>query len=254
MDFTLSEAQDELAGLARKILAERDTPWPDLAAAGVLAAGLPEALGGAGLGLLEQCSVLVEIGRATSDVPYLASIVLGAGAIAGVRNARTQATPVGRPGRPGLGRAHRRAAGGGRRRPPAPFERGRSAQRGRLAAIRSEDRGARRLPRAGLVLVLATATAGRAGGVGPDGGEGDGVACVPREPSDHGVDRGAAAADGHVTARRRGRVVLDGVTLDDDRVLGAPGRGAEITRLAGRPGAPWGCARCRRASSSGRWN
>ena len=48
----------------------------------MLAAGLPEALGGAGLGLLEHCSVLAEIGRAVSDVPYLASIVLGAGAIA----------------------------------------------------------------------------------------------------------------------------------------------------------------------------
>ena len=109
MDFTLSEAQDELAGLTRKILAQRgargmgageppqrgsmvspraaewDTPerqWADLAAAGVLAAGLPTTLGGAGLGLLEHCSVLAEIGRAVSDVPYLASIVLGAGAIA----------------------------------------------------------------------------------------------------------------------------------------------------------------------------
>ena len=82
MDFTLSEEQDELAGLTRKILAERDTPWADLAAAGVLAARLPEALGGAGLGLLEHCSVLAEIGRAVSDVPYLTSIVLGAGAIA----------------------------------------------------------------------------------------------------------------------------------------------------------------------------
>ena len=80
MDFTLNEAQGELAGLARKILAERDTPerqWADLAAAGVLAAGLPTSLGGAGLGLLEHCSVLAEIGRAVSDVPYLASIVLG---------------------------------------------------------------------------------------------------------------------------------------------------------------------------------
>ena len=48
----------------------------------MLAAGLPETLGGAGLGLLEHCSVLAEIGRAVSDVPYLASIVLGAGAIA----------------------------------------------------------------------------------------------------------------------------------------------------------------------------
>src|SRR6516165_4884669 len=82
MDFTHREAQDELAGLARKILAERDAPWADLAAAGVLAAGLPAELDGSGLGLLEQCSVLTEIGRAVSDVPYLASIVLGAGALA----------------------------------------------------------------------------------------------------------------------------------------------------------------------------
>src|SRR5215813_4637694 len=85
MDFSLSEAQTELAGLARKILAGTEPAqrqWADLAAAGVLAAGLPEALGGAGLGLLEQCSVLAEIGRATSPVPYLASAVLGAGAIA----------------------------------------------------------------------------------------------------------------------------------------------------------------------------
>ena len=82
MDFTPSEAQDELAGLARKILAEQEHPRADLAAAGVLAAGLPTSLGGAGLGLLDHCSVLAEIGRAVSDVPYLASIVLGAGAIA----------------------------------------------------------------------------------------------------------------------------------------------------------------------------
>ena len=72
MDFGLTEEQAELAGLTRKILAERDAPWGDLAAAGVLAAGLPPALGGAGLGLLEQCSVLIELGRAASDVPYLA--------------------------------------------------------------------------------------------------------------------------------------------------------------------------------------
>src|ERR1044072_9112171 len=54
----------------------------DLAAAGVLAAGLPVALGGAGLGLLEQCSVLIELGRSASSVPYLTSVVLGAGALA----------------------------------------------------------------------------------------------------------------------------------------------------------------------------
>ena len=82
MDFTVSEEQVELGGLARKILAEREAPWGDLAAAGVLAAGLPASLDGAGLGLLEQCSVLVEVGRSVSDVPYLASVVVGAGAVA----------------------------------------------------------------------------------------------------------------------------------------------------------------------------
>src|SRR6185437_1420931 len=82
MDFSLSEAQGELGGLARKILAEREAPWADLAAAGVLAAGLPTALDGSGLGLAEQCSVLTELGRAASEVPYLASVVLGAGALA----------------------------------------------------------------------------------------------------------------------------------------------------------------------------
>src|SRR2546430_408319 len=81
MDFGLTEEQTELAGLTRKILAEREAPWGDLAAAGVLAAGLPVSLGGAGLGLLEQCSVLIELGRAACDVPYLASVVLGAGAV-----------------------------------------------------------------------------------------------------------------------------------------------------------------------------
>ncbi len=109
MDFGLTEEQVELAGLTRKILAERDAPWGDLAAAGVLAAGLPLSLGGAGLGLLEQCSVLIELGRAASDVPYLASIVLGAGALAsfGTQAQREQWAAAGRGSR--IERAHRAA-------------------------------------------------------------------------------------------------------------------------------------------------
>src|SRR6516165_10816661 len=79
MDFSLSEAQTEIAGLARKILAEQDSPsrqWADLAAAGVLA----------------------EAGRAVSPVPYLSSLVLGAGAIAAfgtVDQQRRWAAPAG---------------------------------------------------------------------------------------------------------------------------------------------------------------
>src|ERR1700722_12126820 len=99
VDFTLSEEQAELGGLARKILAERAAPWGDLAAAGGLAAGVPVDWEGAGLGLLEQCSVLVEVGRAVADVPYLASVVVGAGAVAefGTEAQRSRwARPAGR--------------------------------------------------------------------------------------------------------------------------------------------------------------
>ena len=99
MDFTLTQDQNELGALARQILADHCTQqrlreieagdsrfdpalWADLATAGVLSAALPEAIGGAGLGLIEQCTVLAEIGRAVAPAPYLASIVLGASAIA----------------------------------------------------------------------------------------------------------------------------------------------------------------------------
>jgi len=86
MDFTLTADQDELGGLTRQILTSQASagrgPWAELARAGVLAAALPESAGGDGLGLLEQCSVLIEIGRAAADVPYLPSIVLGASALA----------------------------------------------------------------------------------------------------------------------------------------------------------------------------
>src|SRR5258708_39098923 len=92
MDFSQNEALRELAALTRKILADRVTQerlrdveaggdrfdpalWADLASSGVLAAALPESLGGAGLSLLEQCAVLTELGRAVAPAPYLASIV-----------------------------------------------------------------------------------------------------------------------------------------------------------------------------------
>jgi 3-oxocholest-4-en-26-oyl-CoA dehydrogenase beta subunit len=99
MDFTLTPAQEDLGALARQILTDHCTQqrlreieasgtrfdpalWSDLAGAGVLSAALPEEVGGAGLGLLEQCTVLAEIGRAVAAAPYLPSIVLGAAAVA----------------------------------------------------------------------------------------------------------------------------------------------------------------------------
>jgi 3-oxocholest-4-en-26-oyl-CoA dehydrogenase beta subunit len=92
MDFTPTDMQRDLAGLTRLILDEHATParmaevertgerfdralWKELADAGVLSAAAPTAIGGGGLDLLEQCSVLVELGRAVAPAPYLPTIV-----------------------------------------------------------------------------------------------------------------------------------------------------------------------------------
>jgi acyl-CoA dehydrogenase len=224
MDFSLSEAQTEIAGLARKILAEQDSAprqWTDLAAAGVLAAGLPESLGGAGLGFTEQCSVLAEAGRAVSPVPYLSSLVLGAGAIAAFGPADQQrrwAAPAG-DGSVVLTAA---LAEEDSLDPAAPST---TAERDgggwRLSGVKTAVPA---LSRADLALVPATVTAGRTGGVDEGAGE---VLVFLVEPSDHGVGiapqeltdsvDGAGGTDA-------GRLVLDGVYADDSRVLGEPGR------------------------------
>ena len=187
--------------------AERDTPgrqWADLAAAGVLAAGLPEALGGAGLGLLEHCSVLAEIGRAVADVPYLASIVLGAGAIAEFGSPAQQhrwVVPAGQ-GSVVLTAALAEEDGDDPRIPSASATRrnGRWVLEGVKTAVPAA-------PQADLFLVPAT---------GPDG-----VTVFLVEASEASVQPQRLT-----DFAEAGRVVLDGVTLDDDRVLGP---GPEVT-------------------------
>ncbi len=238
MDFTLTEAQDELAGLARKILAQRgvaghgvrgipggakcppgqaewdtaERQWADLAAAGVLAAGLPEALGGAGLGLLEHCSVLAEIGRAVSDVPYLASIVLGAGAIAEFGSPPQRARwafPAGQ-GAVVLTAALAEEDGDDPRFPSASAVR-RDGPRSRwvLSGVKTAVPAALR---ADLFLVPALTA--------------DGVTVFLVSPSDDGVSVEPQRLTDFAEA---GRVVLDGVPPDDDRVLGSPGQGGQVT-------------------------
>src|SRR3984957_16560698 len=157
MDFSLSEAQTEIATLARKILAERDTPerqWAGLAAAGVLAAGLPEALGGAGLDFVEQCSVLAETGRAVSVLPYLWSAVLGAGGIAafGTADQRPRGAAPAAAGATPLTVALEEEDGDDLAAPSVRAERAGSGWR--LSGVKTEGPA---LPEAGLVLVPATA-------------------------------------------------------------------------------------------------
>ncbi|MET8876998.1 acyl-CoA dehydrogenase family protein [Nocardia sp. NPDC004604] len=95
MDFNLTEAQQDLTGIATKVLAdwaERNPKpaatgfdaelWHSFVTTGLLEAALPYSVGGSGFGLLEQCSILTEIGRRAAPVPYLSSIAVGAAALA----------------------------------------------------------------------------------------------------------------------------------------------------------------------------
>jgi alkylation response protein AidB-like acyl-CoA dehydrogenase len=231
MDFRQNEDQQELASLTRRILSDRVTEdrlrevaasgdpfdaglWADLADAGILAAGLPGSLGGAGLGLLEHCSVLAEIGRAVAPAPYLASIVLGAGAVArfGTPDQQRQwAGPAGR-GELVLTAALSEDDGDDPAAPATSAEPaaggGSGPGRWRLSGVKTAVLAG---TRADLLLVPA-ATA-------------QGVSVFLVTPADDGV----TVQPQQVTGGSAGRVELAGVELPGDRVLGSPAAGAQIT-------------------------
>jgi len=230
MDFTLNEAERELADLTRKILNGRLTPermraveagdgfdralWADLAAAGILSAALPEALDGAGLGLLAQCCVLTELGRAVAPVPYLASIVLGAGALARFGTPQQQerwAAPAGR-GEIILTAALAEEDGDDPRVPSASAEpvKGDGEVGGEwlLSGAKTTVFAA---PLAALMLVPAATPLG--------------VTVFLVAPGDEGVTVERQQVTGGGSA---GRVTLAGVRLPAGRVLGSPASGLEI--------------------------
>jgi 3-oxocholest-4-en-26-oyl-CoA dehydrogenase beta subunit len=97
MDFSLSEEQQEIQGLARQILGRRApttpdaayppewpdrTTWKDLADAGLLGIALPEDVGGADQGLSALALVLEEAGRAVACLPAWATLAAAADPIA----------------------------------------------------------------------------------------------------------------------------------------------------------------------------
>ncbi|OLT42734.1 hypothetical protein BJF85_22000 [Saccharomonospora sp. CUA-673] len=73
MDFTPTETEREAGALAAQVLAdtavEPTRAWAALAETGLLALGVPERLGGAGLGMTEVAAVVREVGRAGSRAP-----------------------------------------------------------------------------------------------------------------------------------------------------------------------------------------
>jgi len=95
VDFSLTEEQQAVGDLARQILEGQVTQerlkelegseapydertWGELARAGLLGIALPEEVGGAGLGFLEVCRLLEQVGRTVAPVPVLPSVVMGA--------------------------------------------------------------------------------------------------------------------------------------------------------------------------------
>jgi alkylation response protein AidB-like acyl-CoA dehydrogenase len=96
VDFSYSDEQQAAIELARQILTDHCTPqrlralelaggprfdralWRQLAEAGLVAAGVPEAQGGAGLGFLVVAGIVEQVGRTAAPVPLLETSVLGA--------------------------------------------------------------------------------------------------------------------------------------------------------------------------------
>lgn len=95
MDFSFSEEQQAVADLAAQILGDQVTNealkaheasgdpypagvWSAMADAGLAGIALPDDVGGSGLGFLEACLVLEQIGKTTAPVPYLPTVMAAA--------------------------------------------------------------------------------------------------------------------------------------------------------------------------------
>ncbi|WP_205874960.1 acyl-CoA dehydrogenase family protein [Mycobacterium camsae] len=99
MDFTTTEAAQDLGGLVDTIVDSVCTPehqreldkldprfdrdlWRKLVDSDILTSAAATQVGGDGFGVLEQVAILVALGHQLAAVPYLESIVLAAGALA----------------------------------------------------------------------------------------------------------------------------------------------------------------------------
>jgi alkylation response protein AidB-like acyl-CoA dehydrogenase len=95
VDFDLTDEQQATIDVAAKLLGDKATPdavravehgddlrfdralWSAMADAGLLGIAVPAEHGGAGLGVLELCLVLEEVGRRAAPVPALAALAFG---------------------------------------------------------------------------------------------------------------------------------------------------------------------------------
>ena len=226
MDFSFTEDQEALAGLARKILTDRVTHdslteleagdgerfdpslYSELAAADLLGVAVPDSDGGLGGGMVEQCLVLREIGRTLAPVPVAASLVGGALSIArfGTADQRSAWVQPAVEGRTVLTAA---LAEPHNRDPLSPATVAtRDGSGWRLSGVKTAVPAG---TLAGLILVPAATD--------------DGPAVFLVEPSGPGVTVEAQRTTNFDTAAL---VTLDGVAVGEDARLGGADRSSEV--------------------------
>lgn len=226
MDFEPTSEATEAAALANTILTDHCTPerlraiddqrerfdralWTALHESGLTALTLPEECGGSGLGLIELCHVLIEVGRTVAPVPF-ATHTVTAMAISRFGTGSQQARWL-----PDAGSGESvltTALSEDRQFVPAE------------PVTRAETDGSSWLV-TGHKTVVPAATLARLFVVPASTEEGLTVFLV--HPDDPGVSVVPQdLSDGDVV----GRLELDRVTIPTDRVLGRLGHGAEVCR------------------------
>ncbi len=227
MDFSFSEEQEAIRGLAQQILEAEVTPerlkevgagterfdrrtWEELAKANLLGLSLPADAGGSGLGFVETCLLLEQVGRTVALVPVLPTVVLGALPIAEFGTAEQRRAWL-----PGV-------VSGATVLTAGLVEVGAPAERPVTKARRAPDGGwvldgeKICVPFAAVAeAILVPATTGDAGEVG--------VFIV--RPGSTGVSLDALET---TSGQPESRLTLSGVTVVDGDVLGDPRRGAAI--------------------------
>lgn len=99
MQFALTDEQEMLRREVRRYFAQRypetnewdSSEWPELAKLGWTGISVPEALGGTGLGLLDEAVVFEECGRARFPGPFVTTVGLALPALDPERQARVAA-------------------------------------------------------------------------------------------------------------------------------------------------------------------
>jgi alkylation response protein AidB-like acyl-CoA dehydrogenase len=226
VDFAYTADQTSLRDLARQVLSDHGTTqrlveveadperidrrlWTELARTGLLGVCVPEAYGGSGMGLVELCILLEEVGRTVAPVPVFATLALGALPIGefGTEPQRSRLLPG------AAGGEHVLSAALIEPRNPEP-----------LAPVTraSRDGAAWRIDG---VKICVPAAAGARAVIVPARTDGDEIVLLQVDPQQPGV-----TLERMETTNRemQYRMTLDGVTADDDAVLGSTGAGRDI--------------------------